>query len=417
MSEHLSHPRRRQVLDRPSVIERIIRVNLYFIQEQLGAAAMAAIGAVGFHRPAQPAGSSDQGDGEIKLEISRSRESVVFRQNLSSIRKCAAELFRRFRSLRLNLTELCKRKRNEGVYVRLEEARGDRQAVNEQDNIAQRPTSKEEEHATNEMDDTVLRPTSNLSDWSLWYLRWKILFVILCTLNLLGLAALGIYDYQTYYCAESVHFPHYHCENGTSIIPYQTAMNVELAFVCSQLLSRLIFVALISLRRLKREELKDIFWKVVWNHRVYTWPPLLFYGLSFWRFVLFLLDEDHLGTYKAIARATISLYIFDDLGALIVVYVLNYVKIQDLSKDKWVRFGFRFVLFCFWLQFFSYTVISTCQLFYGVWDQIMVMSLKAMRLLTNLGQGYYLKILTGYLWVQFNYGDNPTVGVRLSAEN
>ena len=45
------------------------------------------------------------------------------------------------------------------------------------------------------------------------------------------------------------------------------------------------------------------------------------------------------------------------------------------------------------------------------------MSLKAMRLLTNLGQGYYLKILTGYLWVQFNYGDNPTVGVRLSAEN
>ena len=264
MSEHLSHPRRRQVLDRPSVIERLIRVNLYFIQEQLGAAAMAVVGAVGFHGPAQPAGSSDRGDGEIKLEISRSRELVVFRQNLSSIRKCAAELFRRFRSLRLNLTQLCKRKRNEGVYERLEEARGDRQAVNEQDNIAQRPTSREEEHATNEMDHTVLRPTSNSSDWSLWYLRWKILFVILCTLNLLGLAALGIYDYQTYYCAESVHFPHYYCENGISIIPYQTAMNVELAFVCSQLLSRLIFVALISLRRLKREELKDIFWKVVW---------------------------------------------------------------------------------------------------------------------------------------------------------
>ena len=65
MSEHLSHPRRRQVLDRPSVIERLIRVNLYFIQAQLGAAAMAAIGAVGFHRPAQPAGSSDRWDGEI----------------------------------------------------------------------------------------------------------------------------------------------------------------------------------------------------------------------------------------------------------------------------------------------------------------------------------------------------------------
>ena len=245
----------------------------------------------------------------------------VFRQNLSSIRKYAAELFR---SLRLNLTQLRKRKRDTEVYARLEEARGYEQAADEQDNTAQRPTSREEEQATNELDDTVLRPTSNSSDWSLWYWRWKILFVILCTVNLLGLAALGIYDYQTYYCAQSVHFPHYHCENGTSIIPYQTAVNVELAFVCSELLSRLIFVALISLRRLKRDERKDIFWKVVRNDRVYTWPPLLFYGLGFWRFVLFLLGEDHLGTNKAIARATISIYIFDDLGTLIVVYVLNY---------------------------------------------------------------------------------------------
>ena len=45
------------------------------------------------------------------------------------------------------------------------------------------------------------------------------------------------------------------------------------------------------------------------------------------------------------------------------------------------------------------------------------MPLKAMRLLTNLGQGYYLKILTGHLWGQLNYGENPTVGVRPSAEN
>ena len=124
MSEHLSHPRRRQVLDRPSVIERLIRVNLYFIQAQLGAAAMAVIGTVGFHRPAQPAGSSDRGDGEIKLEISRSRESVVFRQNLSSIRKRAVKLFGRFRSLRPNLMQLRKRKRGTEVYARLEEARG-----------------------------------------------------------------------------------------------------------------------------------------------------------------------------------------------------------------------------------------------------------------------------------------------------
>lgn len=108
----------------------------------------------------------------------------VFRQNLSSIPKYAAELFRRIRSLRLNLTQLRKRKRETKVYVRLEEARGYEQAADEQDNTAQGPTSREEEQATNELDDTVLRPTSNSSDWSLWYWRWKILFVILCTLSL-----------------------------------------------------------------------------------------------------------------------------------------------------------------------------------------------------------------------------------------
>ena len=74
MSEHSSHPRRRQVLDHPSVIERLIRVNLYFIQAQLGAVAIAAIGAVGFHRPAQSAGFSDRRDGEIKLPLSGTRQ-------------------------------------------------------------------------------------------------------------------------------------------------------------------------------------------------------------------------------------------------------------------------------------------------------------------------------------------------------
>ena len=107
-------------------------------------------------------------------------------------------------------------------------------AADEQDDTAQRPTSREEEQATN-------RRTG-------WYCtEANVQFVWLELLvpaledsvchslysQSAGLAALGIY----------VHFPHYHCENGTSIIPYQTAMNVELAFVCSELLSRLIFVA------------------------------------------------------------------------------------------------------------------------------------------------------------------------------
>ena len=70
MSERLLHPRRRQVL---GSIERLIRVTLCFIQAQLGAGAWATIEAVGLHRPEQPAGSSDQRDGDIEQAISGSR--------------------------------------------------------------------------------------------------------------------------------------------------------------------------------------------------------------------------------------------------------------------------------------------------------------------------------------------------------
>ena len=72
---------------------------------------------------------------------------------------------------------------------------------------------------------------------------WTILLAFLFFLQLLGIAGLGTYCYQTTSCAITVHVPHYHCENGTSGISYDTAMKVELAFVITELFSRAFLLA------------------------------------------------------------------------------------------------------------------------------------------------------------------------------
>lgn len=95
------------------------------------------------------------------------------------------------------------------------------------------------------------------------------------------------------------------------------------------------------------EGLKNVFLKKVWNDREHTLPLLGYYFASAVCFVFLLLDEGHMGSHKQSGKAVISLYIMDDLGILIVVYTLNYVKIKDLSEDKRVQRWFTFVLFSF----------------------------------------------------------------------
>ena len=161
MSEHLSHPRRRQVLDRPSVIERLIRVNLYFIQQQLGAAAMAAIGAVGFHRPAQPTGSSDRRDGEIKLPLSGTRQGEQ-NNNVQTTNRPAASCDSRSQSWACKHIKQCRRKK----YAEQDDKIG-------LINISGTSTATDDKQTNNETteDERAHEAIEDSSEWSRW--SWR----------------------------------------------------------------------------------------------------------------------------------------------------------------------------------------------------------------------------------------------------
>lgn len=224
--------------------------------------------------------------------------------------------------------------------------------------------------------------------------------VVLWILQLLGFIGLGIYCYQTISCAKTVHVPHYHCENGTSGIGHETAMNVELAFVRSEVVSRVMFLAFCF--RLERwAGVRDILFRLFFISNV--WPLVLYFLSASVRFLMILLDEKDLGTYKKIAKATIGLYIIDDFAILIVVCVLNYVKIKDLAvRFRVSKFVFRFVLFCFWLQFFTYVITALFQFISGVMESTSASMGKwendILRLVTKAGQLAFMKITSGCLW-------------------
>ena len=402
MSEHLSHPRRRQVLDRPSVIERLIRVNLYFIQAQLGAAAMAAIGVVGFHRPAQPAGSSDRWDGEIKLPLSGTRQGEQ-NNNIQTTNRPEASCDSRSQSWSSKHIKQCRRKKHA-----------------EQDdeigliNIGGMSTATDDEQTNNETteDERAHEAIEDSSEWNRWSWRWKMSFYILIALTFVGIPLLSVYLYHSYECAHHKHRAHYHCVNGTSPhgIPQKIALIVELHFVLLQLSCRAIFVGF-CLRETGWEGLKNVL-KKVWNDLEHTLPLLGYYFVGAVRFVFLLLDEGHMGLHKQSGKAVISLYIMDDLGILIVVYTLNYVKIKDLSEDKRIQHWFTFVLCSFWLQFVSYWIISGIQIAFGLVAPTIPMSAKAYNVLTLWGQLVYLSKIRGCLWRKLNNKEKPAIGAK-----
>ena len=395
MSEHLSHPRRRQVLDRPSVIERLIRVNLYFIQAQLEAAAMAAIGAVGFHRPAQPAGSSDRRDGEIKLPLSGTRQGEQ-NNNIQTTNRPEASCDSRSQSWSSKHIKQCRRKKR----AKQDEEIGLIATYDEQTNNE----TTEDERAHEAIEDS--------SEWTRWSWRWKVSFYILIALTFVGIPLLSVYLYHSYECAHHKHRAHYHCVNGTSPhgIPQKIALIVELLFVLLQLSCRAIFVGF-CLRETGWEGLKNVL-KKVWNDLEHTLPLLGYYFVGAVRFVFLLLDEGHMGLHKQSGKAVISLYIMDDLGILIVVYTLNYVKIKDLSEDKRIQHWFTFVLCSFWLQFVSYWIISGIQIAFGLVAPAIPMSAKAYNVLTLWGQLVYLSKIRDCLWRKLNNKEKPAIGAK-----
>ena len=119
-----------------------------------------------------------------------------------------------------------------------------------------------------------------------------------------------------------------------------------------------------------------------------------------------------MGPHKQSGKAVITLYIMDDLGILIVVYTLNYVKIKDLSEDKRVQGWFTFVLFSFWLQFVSYWIISGIQIAFGLVAPTIPISAKAYSVLTLWGQLVYLSKIRDCVWRQLHNKEKPAIGAK-----
>lgn len=216
-------------------------------------------------------------------------------------------------------------------------------------------------------------------------------FYIIIALTFVGIPLLSVYLYHSYECAHHKHRAHYHSVNGTSPhgIPQKIALIGELLFVLLQLSCRAIFVGFC---------LRETGWEGLKNVLGHTMPLLGYYFVGAVRFVFLLLDEGHMGPHKQSGKTVISLYIMDDLGILIVVYTLNYVKIKDLSEDKRVQGWFTFVLFSFWLQFVSYWIISGIQIAFGLVAPTIPMSVKAYNVLTLWGQLVYLSKIRDCLW-------------------
>ena len=359
-------------------------------------------GTVGLHRPEQPAGSSDQRDGDIEQAISGSRNDEQSNKIQTTNRPAAS----------------CD-SRSQSWFSKLIKLRRKKKHTERDDEIGLVNGSSDDEQTNNETtaDERAHEATGDSSGGERWNWRWKTPFYILVTFTFAGIPLLLVYLYQTCGCAHFKHLAHYHCVNGTFPhgIPQKYALGIEISFAVLQLSCRAIFFAF-CLRQTGWEGFKIFLKKVVLNDREYTLPLFGYYLACAVRFAFLLWDESDMGQYKKLCKALISLYIIDDLGILIVVYTLNYVKIKDLSENKRVQRWFTFVLFSFWLHFFAYWFISVIQFSFGVFAPNALVSGKAYDVLTLSGQVVYLYRIRNCLWHKLNDDEEPAIGVKSSDE-
>ena len=154
------------------------------------------------------------------------------------------------------------------------------------------------------------------------------------------------------------------------------------------------------------------------------------------RFVALLSDEPDLGSKKEIAKTTIKMYIVDALVITLVVAVLNNVKIQELADDyrclcnitccrkkrPQVWYVFKFVLLCFFAQFFSYLVVVTVQGTYGVVEishtsKGETKNDKVISFLKTFGQIVFMKEISSSLWFKFCDDGERAVGKRTDEQS
>jgi len=110
-----------------------------------------------------------------------------------------------------------------------------------------------------------------------------------------------------------------------------------------------------------------------------------------------------------IAKAIIGIYIVDALEITIVVATLQNVRVEDLTEDnlgitkrKYLTLLFRCVLVSFWLQYFVYLIIVSCQLAFDVSEVdpefVREDFKRALNLLRKSAQFVFMNQISGHLW-------------------
>lgn len=238
---------------------------------------------------------------------------------------------------------------------------------------------------------------------------WTIPLLFLAFLQLAGLPGLVLYCLQTFSCGKNMKHPHYNCANGT-FVDYNTAMIVELAFSCTEVLSRAIFICF-CLKLKGWKGILKIFWHLCKVARM--WLLALICILCIVRFGSILYWVADLGNT---AKAIIGVYIVDVVEITIVVATLNDVKVRDLTEDNLgitkrnhLILLFKCVLVSFWLQYFVYLIIITFQLAFDVSEVdpefVREDFKRALNLLRKSAQFVFMNQISGHLWTAL-FADN-----------
>lgn len=247
----------------------------------------------------------------------------------------------------------------------------------------------------------------------LHYSPWTILLAVLLILQVVSLPGLSLYCLETFFCGKNVKHPHYNCNNGT-FIRYETALTVELAFACSEVLSRAIFLGF-CFKFKGCFGIFRIFKKLCKLSQM--WVLALICVLCVVRFGSILYWVPDLGK---IAKATIGMYIADTVEITTVVVILKYVRIRDLAEDnvnitkeKYLTFIFTCVVLSFWMQYFVYLIIVSFQLAFDVSEVDPTFERedfkRALNLLRKSAQFVFMRQISGHLWSSLFDDDMGTV--------
>ena len=250
---------------------------------------------------------------------------------------------------------------------------------------------------------------------------------------------------KTFDCA-TFHHAFIHCEDGSSVVfSYTFAMKMELATAIFLEVCRLIFLAfcvkLLWPKWKKLKKFKETCF-ICWFKKILLPKTLILFamfGVSVSRLSA-VLSYDDLGRMPEVAKAILGLYITDYVLIAIIVIILNYVKIQDLSdcigdlpgcwkihkqRDKEVNLTWyilKFVILWWSAEYLFFLLLAFIQIAFDVSEvaeNIFAEKPKkheilqhCLDVLKQFGQIAFLGFVTKCLFFKFCDDGEPTVGKR-----